>query len=95
MAAKEKADPRVTKRRVEMRSVQLLPDGTLAESKAVDYVRPDHLDAYVADARTRWQSVAVSDEPDAGPGGFEGQTAVPAGIGTPDAGVVYPAEDGA
>jgi hypothetical protein len=34
----------------------------------------------------------VSDEPDAGPGGYYGETAVPAHLPLPDAGVVYPAE---
>lgn len=87
-----KTDPRVTKRRVTMSSVAKLPDGTIAETSATDYVRPDHLDAYVADARTRWQHVEVSEEPDAGPGGYEGATAVPRGLDVPDAGTVYPAE---
>lgn len=86
------SDPRVTKRRVTMRSVTLSPDGQTLTHEAVDYVRPDHLDAYVADARTRWQSVIVSDEPDAGPAGYEGQTIVPAHLPLPDAGVTYPAD---
>lgn len=86
-------DPRITKRRVTMRSAVLLPDGATAISEAVDYVRPDHLDAYVADAMTRWQVVEVSEEPDAGPGGYEGETTVPAHLTSlPDAGVTYPAE---
>lgn len=68
-----KHDPRITKRRVSMRSVQAIPGG-VAESNAVDYVLPEDLDAYVADAKTRWQEVAVSDEPDAGPAGFDGPT---------------------
>lgn len=85
-------DERVTKRRVTMRNVRLADDGTLVEEQAVDFVRPDFLDAYVEDARTRWQSVSVSDEPDAGPGGYEGQTVIPAGLDVPDAGVVFPAE---
>jgi hypothetical protein len=72
--------PEITKRRVTMRSVSLSPDGkTTLTHEAVDYVRPDHLEAYVADARTRWQSVEVSDEPDAGPGGYHGQTVAPDG----------------
>lgn len=90
-----KTDPRVTKRRVTMSGVSLSPDGQSAyRHEMTDYVRPDHLDAYVADARTRWQSVVVSDQPDAGPGGYEGQTAVPAHLPLPDAGAVYPAEKG-
>lgn len=85
--------PDITKRRVTMTSVYALPDGGTAEHQAIDYVRPDHLDAYVADARKTWQSVTVSDEPDAGPGGYGGQTAVPAHLDVPDAGVVYAAEE--
>lgn len=81
-------DDRVTKRRVTCRSVSLLPNGDTATREIVDYVRPNFdgepedttgfLDAYVADAQTRWQYVEVSDEPDAGPGGYEGDTVVPA-----------------
>lgn len=84
-------DQRVTKRRVTMRSASLNPvTGVTEIHEAVDYVRPDHLDAYVADARTRWQHVIVSDEPDAGPGGYEGATVVAPHLDLPDAGVVYP-----
>ena len=87
-------DDRVTKRKVTMRSITLSADGsTTLEHVAEDFVRPDHLDAYVADARTKWQSVEVSDEPDAGPGGYEGATAVPSHLDLPDAGVIYPAEE--
>lgn len=86
-------DPRVTKRAVTMRSTSLGPDGVTLELEAVDYVRPDHLDAYVADAQTRWQSVTVSEEPDAGPGGYEGQTFVPEHLDLPDAGTTYPADE--
>lgn len=76
--AKNKVDDRVDKRRVTMRSVTLLGDGkTTAVHEATDYVGPDLLDAYVADARTRWQFVEVSDEPDAGPAGYDGDTTVP------------------
>lgn len=73
--AKPKSDPQTTKRRVTMRSVVALPDGTTAQHEAVDYVPEDILDAYVADARTRWQAVIVSDNYDAGPGGHDGDTA--------------------
>jgi hypothetical protein len=104
MAKKEDAvtvDPRIDKRRVTMTNYITLavpdpdnPGETKPEvhvHKAVDYVRPDHLDAYVEDARTRWQVVTVSEEPDAGPGGYHGQTAVPKHLPLPDAGVVYEA----
>lgn len=89
--ARTPVDPRVDKRKVTMKSVRLLPDGRTAEYVATDYVRPDHLEAYVADARTRWQHVEVSETPDAGPGGYEGQTHVPAHLPLPDAGTTYPA----
>ncbi len=65
----------VDKRKVTMRNATLLADGNTATLEATDYVRPDQLDAYVADARTRWQYVGVSDEPDAGPAGYDGLTA--------------------
>lgn len=84
-------DQRVTKRRVTMRSISALPDGETAVHEAVDYVRPDFLEAYVADARTKWQVVEVSDEPDAGPGGYDGQTHVPAHLDHPFAGQTFPA----
>lgn len=71
---KASKDTRVTKRRVTMKSVTALPNGQTAAQEATDYVLPEELDAYVADARTRWQVVEVSDTPDAGPGGYEGQT---------------------
>ena len=92
-----KTDPRIDKRRVTMTSyvVTVGEDGqpVTLQHQAVDYVRPDHLDAYVEQARTNWQHVEVSDQPDAGPGGYDGATAVPAGLGLPDAGVVYPATE--
>lgn len=73
-----KPDPRVTKRRVTMTSFIATAgeDGkpVVHEHKAVDYVHPEDLDAYTADAATRWQHVDVSDDPDAGPGGYEGDT---------------------
>ncbi|MBD3783718.1 MAG: hypothetical protein IE926_12335 [Micrococcales bacterium] len=90
-----KADPRVTKRRVTMRNhtVVLEEDGSkkIVTSEVVDYVRPDFLDAYVADARTRWADVQVSDEPDAGPGGYHGETHVPAELDHPLAGQTFAA----
>lgn len=76
--AKRKPDPRVTKRRVTMRSISLGPEGEQLETIAKDYVRPDFLEAYVRVAKDRWQHVTVSDEPDAGPAGFDGPTYVPA-----------------
>lgn len=91
-----KLDSRIDKRRVTMisRIVGRAEDGkhVVVEQKAVDYVRPDFLEAYVADARTRWEEVTVSDEPDAGPGGYEGETSVPEGLSHPLAGQKFAAE---
>jgi hypothetical protein len=70
-------EPAITKRRVTMTNVVALPDGNTQTHVATDYVRPDFLDAYVADARKRWQLVEVSEEPDAGPGGYGGDTNIP------------------
>jgi len=79
MAAK--TDPRITKRRVTMTTfvAQVGENGEpyIERHEAVDYVRPDFLEMYVKDAQTRWQSVVVSDEPDAGPGGYDGDTNIP------------------
>lgn len=98
-AAKSTVDPRVDKKRVTMVNPQVVNDPKnpgkfiIVERVAVDYVRPDHLDAYVEDAKTRWESVTVSDEPDAGPGGYEGQTHVPDHLPVDDAGTTYAAEE--
>lgn len=90
--------PEITKRRIQMRNTVFLGvddkgENQFATSEAVDYVRPDFLDAYVADARARWQYVHVGDGPDAGPGGYEGQTVIPATLDHPEAGKLFPAED--
>ncbi len=90
-----KKDPRITKRRVVMTSARAVTDpngkiGTIT-TEAVDYVRPDFLDAYVSDAQTRWDTVTVSDEPDAGPGGYDGATRCPETLDHPQAGEHYPA----
>lgn len=65
------------KRRVSMKSVVALTDGGTAEIEANDYVPLDILDAYVADARTRWQVVEVKPGHDPGPGGDKGETKRP------------------
>jgi len=90
------AEPEITKRRVEMRNATLVgmdDDGApiYAQTVAVDYVRPDFLDAYVADARTRHAVVTVSDEPDAGPGGYHGPTHIHPDLDHPQAGHFWPA----
>lgn len=90
--------PDITKRRVTMRTYVAAPSATpgkptIETHEAVDYVTPDILDAYVTNARTRWQEVTVSDEPDAGPGGYHGATHVPHEIDHPDAGTTRPASE--
>ena len=90
-SSKRKDAPQVTKRRVHManRIVTSEVDDSgnrhdvIRLLEATDYVRPDILDAYVADARRRWEIVEVSDEPDAGPAGYDGPTFVPFGVQQP------------
>lgn len=90
-----KTDDRITKHRVTMRNAigKFDAEGQpyTEVHQAEDYVLPEHLEAYVADARLRWQYVEVSEKPDAGPGGYDGATHVPAGIDHPEAGQVRPA----
>lgn len=76
--APKSTGPAVEKRRVTMRSVTALADGSIANAEATDYVPVDILDAYVADARTRWQVVDVGEDHDAGPAGDDGPTERPA-----------------
>ena len=88
--------PEITKRRVTMTNIVLVGHDAhgkelLQKHGATDYVRPDFLDAYLADARTRWQLVEVSDEPDAGPAGYHGATHVPEGLDHPLAGQTFAA----
>lgn len=75
--AKPDPTPTVEKRRVTMRTAVAGPGGSTLSHEAVDYVPVDVLDAYVADAQTRWQSVEVGDTHDAGPGGDKGDTVIP------------------
>lgn len=76
--------PDMSKRRVTMRNTDPFME-------AVDYVRVDFLDAYLAKARLRWQAVEVSAAPDFGPGGVNGATFVPADLDHPLAGQFFPA----
>lgn len=90
------AEPVITKRRVTMRNVvargiDAKGNTVLETHEAVDYVRPDFLDAYLEDARKNWQTVVVSDEPDAGPAGYHGATVIPEHLDHPAAGAVFPA----
>ena len=91
------ADTTVTKRRVTGTNVSIksidpeTQEVTFDRHEFTDYVRPDFLDAYLADARTRWQLVTVADEPDAGPAGYHGATHVPADLEHPLAGQTFAA----
>jgi hypothetical protein len=99
-ARMKKWDERIDKRRVTMVNVVVDPTNTFENEngeiqvatithKAVDYVRPDFLDAYVADARSKGWTVLVSDEPDAGPAGYHGPTNVPESLNHPLAGQTF------
>jgi hypothetical protein len=92
-----KTTPEITKRKVTARSISLAPEAGMPNLETVreDYVRPDFLDAYVNALREsgRWQTIEVSEEPDAGPGGYDGATYVPPGLAHPLAGAYYPASD--
>lgn len=91
-------DETITKRKVTLTNVVEVPvsddfpNGS-ATHVVEDYVRPDYLDAYVKDAKTRWQIVTVSDEPDAGPAGYHGATHVPEGLDHELAGQTFAATD--
>lgn len=69
------------KRKVTMVSVSAVIDDAgktqTVRHEAVDYVPTDVLDAYVADAQSRWGYVEVGKKHDAGPGGDEGDTHYP------------------
>ncbi len=75
------SEPSIEKRKVTMTSVEarMADDGqvVVAEHQAVDYVPLDILDAYVTDARGKWQHVTVGDEHDPGPAGDSGDTTIP------------------
>lgn len=49
---------------VTMRSAFLLQDGSVSTHEATDHVAAADLDAYVEDAKMRWQAVIVADNPD-------------------------------
>lgn len=94
MSRKSQADPdpRVTKRKVVMRSLTAGPEaGQVLEWVKEDYVREDFLDAFLVLARQNWQQVTVEPGYDAGPGGYDGATYVPPGLGHPLAHHYYPA----
>jgi hypothetical protein len=57
-----------------MRNVTLLADGEVGTLEVTDYVPVDVVEAYAADARTRWQYVGVGEEHDPGPAGDDGET---------------------
>lgn len=70
----------MAKYRVTMKSVVAMADGEIATHVYTDYVPEEILDAYVARARESHQVVEVSEEPDWGPGGEDGETVIPDGL---------------
>jgi len=83
----------ITKRRVTMTSVRAIGRDDkgrpiLAERSMTDYVPDDErglLEPYLAAQRAsgQWDTVEVSEDYDAGPAGYHGQTAVPVGFTRP------------
>jgi hypothetical protein len=91
-------DEVITKYRVTMRNIRAVPatpdnPAGIAEITATDYVPIEILDAYLENARGNWAQVEVSEEPDAGPGGYHGATYIPENLPVPDAGTMRPATD--
>jgi hypothetical protein len=90
-------DPRVTKVRVTSRNTVVdgyHEDGSpvLIDHTAIDFVRPDFVDEYVAAQKIRgWASVVVGTTPDAGPGGYDGQTFIAPDLAHPLAGQTFAA----
>lgn len=79
------ANPIIEKRHVTMTNAVATATGVEVHT-ADDYVPVDVLDAYIVDAKLRWQLVNVeSDEHDAGPGGDAGSTADLSALNTKDA----------
>lgn len=96
-------DPRITKKRIELTSVSYSgkdDDGNDLYHKyeVVDYIdsaRPGLLEAAVAAAQAAgWQNIKVSDEFDAGPGGYDGPTHIPAEWGHEFSGQTFEATPG-
>lgn len=86
------AEPEITKRRVTARSAVLnAVTGGVDIHETNDYVLPEVLDQVVAELRRNWQYVEVSEEPDAGPGGYHGATHIPEFCSHPEAGTTRPA----
>jgi hypothetical protein len=65
------------RRKVTMTSVSLTDAGVLLTHEATDFVELDDVERYIADARTRWQSVTVGETLDNGPAGDNGEYIFP------------------
>jgi hypothetical protein len=70
------------RRRVTMTNAVATANGVEIH-QAEDFVDVANIDVYVADAKTRWQSVTVGDAPDHGPGGVDGSYDVTAAVNPP------------
>ena len=87
-------DPRVTKKRVTLRRFRAKSATVVEVHEAVDYVdtaRPGFLEAYLATYGPLYDEVVVSEEFDAGPGGYDGATHIPAELDHPLAGATFAA----
>ena len=75
-ATKKEAAPKLQKpdgierREVTMTNVMAVSGG-IETHRVKDYVPLNDLEAYVADAKTRWQLVEVGSEPNNGPGFYK------------------------
>ena len=96
-------DPRVTKKRLELTSVAYAGKDengvdTFHKYEVVDYIdtaRPGLLEAAIAAAQAAgWQHITVSEEFDAGPGGYDGPTHVPDAWDHELSGQTFPATPG-
>jgi hypothetical protein len=76
----------IEKRKVTMTNAVAEANGTVSIHKAEDYVPLEILEAYVADAKKRWQAVVVDHEAghDPGPGGDDGETHYPVHLTDPN-----------
>lgn len=69
--------PVAGRRKVTMRRTITAADGVVYHHEAIDYVPVPWLDVYVADARTRWDTVDVGTKHDPGPGGDTAPAVLP------------------
>ncbi len=97
MTKKSAPDTRIDKRCVTLTNYVVVEtdDGPqIYVHQVKDYVGPEYLAEYLEEAQAvdpntggpRWRKVDVSEEPDAGPGGYDGETNIPEKLNHPEAG---------